>query len=141
MTWEEATGALLQHFNARWAALHPTIPVHFPNMKAVTPDATTRAWLRLHFLPAFSRRVAVGGQLREQAGEAVVNVFTPLDAGDGAAVDFDREIESIWETAHVNGLDGGVHLGAPDPLPGIQDPDAPWWRSGVSIAFRFDHTP
>ncbi len=141
MTWQDATRALLLHFVTRWTALHASIPIDVPNGERVAVDVQSEPWVRLRFIPSFATRVAVGGQLREQAGRAVVTTFTPRHGGDAAALGYDREIESIWETAHTNGLTGALHLGAPEAIQALPDPDVPMYRSGVSLPFRFDHSP
>lgn len=141
MTWKDATDALLQHFKTEWEALHPTIPIQFPNTKRVSAESDAEPWLRLRFLHVLARRDAVGGQHRVQRGEAVVNVFVPLGTGDGNAIAYGREIEAIWEQARTNGLSGDIGLEAPAVLPGIPDPDLPFWRSGVAVPFFIDHSP
>jgi hypothetical protein len=141
VTWSDATDKLLAHFSTQWTALHSSIPIHFPNAKKLTPDASASTWLRLRFIPSYARRVVVGGQTRIQVGHVLVNTFVPLATGDGAQIDYDRDIEAIWETAHANGLDGAIHLGAPEPIPALPDPDVPMFRAGVTVQFTIDHTP
>lgn len=141
MTWKDATDALLTHFITRWGTLHASMPIDVPNGKAVSVDVSSESFVRIRFFSSFSERDTVGGQHRSQGGRVLVNTFTPQDQGDGAAVGYDREIESIWETAHANGLDGGIHLNAPEPVAGIEDPDFAMYRSGVTTPFTFDHTP
>lgn len=140
MTWDSAVDALLQHFKTQWEATNPSVPIHYPNAKALSP-ATDSAWGRLRFVSSFSDRVVVGGQLRLQGGRVLFSIFTPLGTGDGVASAYARDVESIWESAKANGLDGGIHLGAPLPMRGGPDPDEPFWREGNSTPFRFDHNP
>ena len=141
MKWKDATDALIARFYADWTAAHPTVPVDTPNGKPVSVDTETGAWLRLRFVPAFARNIAVGGKLRMVWGRAVVNVYTPIGIGDGVAAGYDDDVVDIWDGAHAAGLDGAIHLDAPTPLVAVPDRDAPFWRSGVSIPFHFDHTP
>lgn len=141
MTWDEATGALLEHLVDRWSTQHPTIPIDVPNGRRITPDSHEEPWVRVRFRSSFSERDTLGGQHRSQGGRLIVNVFTPKEEGDGEAQSLGRDLESIVETAHANGLSGALHLGAPEPIGGHEDPEIGMWISGRSIPFRFDHTP
>lgn len=141
MDWYDVTSNMISFFGDRWGNVHATIPVYFPNEGPAEENIEDAQWLRMSFISTRSDRVAVGGQLRIEAGIAVVNVFTPVNEGDGVAVSLNRDIQTIWEQAHANGLPGNIHLGAPQPVPTGRDPRIKIYRSGVKIPFWFDHTP
>jgi hypothetical protein len=146
MTYLEAVTLLRAHFYKEWNERHSDIAIQPPNGKLLNAekvelDPKIVTWVRLSFLSDGAERIVVGGQLRRGGGHVVVNTFVPLGSGDGRQLNLDREIEQIWEQAHDNGLDGAIHLGAPEPIPGIRDPEIPSWRAGVSISFTINHAP
>lgn len=147
MTWQEVTDALLQHFEVEWTSLYPSVPIEFPNMKRFSIDSETEGYVRLSFLPSFARNLTVGsrkaigdGPVRAEGGRVLAIVVTPLESGDGLAMEYTTAIESIWDTAQLNGLTGAIHLLAPDKIASGRDPEIPAWRAGVSQPFRFEHT-
>lgn len=145
MIWEDAEQKLIKHFDLGWNAVYgdpPTYPVNFPNAAKVDVPTKGGAYLRFRVIVDGADRVAVGGPLRISSGEVVINTFVPLGTGTDLVTELHKAITEIWDTAKSNGLDGGIHLGAPGPITGIRDPNVPTlWRSGVSVPFTIDHTP
>ena len=141
MLWNAATTELLSFFKTKWEAARPGTPIHYPATAPVSPGADG-SWGRLSIMPSYSKRIAVGGQLRQQGGVIVVNMFVPIGFGDTLAVTLDGIITTIWDGARDNGLNGEIHLDAPMAIPGIRDPDTPnLWRAGVSVPFVVYHAP
>lgn len=137
MTWEEATDAIIAHFESRWDALVgiSSVPIEFPNGPKVRESTETGDWVRLSVLPSFASPLVVGGRTRELRGRVLVTSFTPAGKGDGLATNYGQTVTTIWDTSRANGLNGAIVMGAPEATPGTTDQAIPAWRQGVSTPF------
>lgn len=140
MTWEEATDAILSHFETRWNELVgiASVPIEWPNGPKVRESTETGNWARLSFAGSFADLIVVGGRTQRIRGRVLITIFTPSGGGDGLATSYGQTVTTIWNTAAANGLDGEIHMGAPEPTPGATDPAIPAWRQGVSTPFWFE---
>ena len=135
------TTAIFAHVRDGVAALPRNVAVVFDGTRAALP--TDRPWCRVTVrgLPTATRTLgAVGDRLAERRAQVVVQVFYPLDDGDGPghALELAEQIRPLVEGADLETSDGSIHFTGADVRPiGV---DGAWYQTNVDARLTYHQT-
>ena len=138
MNYYTAASLLRDHFATEWAARAPTVksvPQNSRDYVNLDPDA--QSWVQFSLVDNFSEIAAIGHKLRRQFSRVRVDIYTPLNKGDGRSRNYGDIIADIWDTAEIP----GILIEAPEFVPGGPHEELPWWTDSVSTPVVFMHDP
>lgn len=110
------------------------IPTQYDNHK-FTPPSTK--WMACNILFDSEDQVtcgSIGGRTFRQYGFLHVKIFTPIEEGDGDAIEIADTIRSKFR----NASDGITYRRASISGPGERTPDGKWWQVNVVVWWQAD---
>jgi hypothetical protein len=140
LDWQDAAGALRDAFTSQWdARVGSSVPIAYRNGPKLNPlpDHRSASWVRFNVLNGFSRLTTVGSRRARDQGRVEVQIFTPMEQGDGRSRELGDTIREIWDSTKI----AGVVLEASEFVAGGPDPDLPYWVDVVSTSFIIEHAP
>ena len=101
-------------------------------------DDPTTSWIRPTFLPGFptGRELGNGPASERYVGIYQVDVFAPLDGGDGVARTIASQVLAGFAKGTVLTYNGTpVGIARSYRMPGARDPEAPYYKIPVRIEY------
>jgi hypothetical protein len=134
---------LRTHFKEYWEARVPTVPLIFDNEKPLkpAPDPDSGEWIEAWVLYTTNDIMVIGGRESRLRGRFFVKIYTPRSKGAGRAMSYIDTIADIWDSAHLNGLDGSINLEATKSMPGGMDPQLQFRVGIAETGFYVTHIP
>jgi hypothetical protein len=130
MTFGEAAKEIRQRFDANVAQVED-VPVEYPNTPFSPPKDET--WMRMRILWGDSFQATLGEAKRFRTpGVLEVQIFEPVQKGDGCSLDLSDKIKSLFRSTTVNGITWRT------PSLASVGRDEQWWQTNVSCPFYFD---
>lgn len=145
MTEVEAIQAILERWEDGWDVIHPTdpaAPAHVPytyTSETFRPDelGDLGAWCRVSIIHTSAQQLTMGSSPNrkwERRGNAIVQVFAPLDRGRLLASELADDVRAVLEGQRLGDLllyEGRTEEGGEDGA---------WWMVAVVVSFRYtDH--
>ena len=139
MTFTATAQSIRSRFTDEWTLVRPGIAIAYDNA-AFDPERDARdgnrnpaPWVRLTIIPGEGFQASLGTpRVWRSTGVAVVQIFTPLARGDGAAHGLADDTAAIFRGTRVD----GVVFRAPS-LTRI-GPEGAWYQMNVSTPFHAD---
>jgi hypothetical protein len=131
MSFASTANTIRNRFATEFAAVRPTVPIHYDNVPATPPAASP--WARLTIVEGASFQVSLGASRRfRDTGTAIVQVFTALGSGDGEAREIADDVQAIFKAITVAGVifrkPSAARIG----------PDGRYYQVNVTIPFQAD---
>lgn len=133
MTFAATATTIRTRFNTEFAAVRPTVPIHWPNEVKTPPSGTP--WVRLTIVEGESGLIAMGGansNLYRNPGLVVVQIFVPISTLDNLGLQIADDVATIFRSQFVS----GVRFRTPSTSP--IGPDGPWYQRNVTVPFTAD---
>lgn len=131
-----AIDAVKARWLALWAAVTPTPPTGFDNEAFAPPvDGSAFARLSVAALPDQGATLgAIGSRRITRRAVVILQIASPLDAGDGASTALVETARNIFERVSISDLafeDATVRQGRSDGR---------WWLVRIDVPFFFAET-
>ena len=132
MQMEDAAEAIHQHFNAEWAE---HTPICLGNEVHSEPGAP---WVRFTLVPSTREQATIGGpgnKLFESIEFAIVQIFSPPDAGDRRLRQLQQRALDVFEGRSVSVGSETIHFF--DVEPEREAEETNWLAGSVTAKCRY----
>jgi len=119
-------------FNTGWTAAARAEPVEFPNMKLDRPEGG--GWARLTIIESSSADMALGTSWKRSRGNVIVQVFVPVDTGDGLK---SAMADAVISSLERKNSDGVALMRASVNEIGTREGSADY-QVNVTVPYRYD---
>lgn len=144
MTEADYIEAILQHWKTNWETLHPADPEdpdHIPWKTRNESSDAEAGWVRIVVNPSLERQSSFGGEAGSRwstVGNIAVQIFTPVNAGDGARAALADDVRTVLRGKSI------YAPGEPEPVStfgaSTTDPvvQGAWNTCTVVVRYRVD---